>query len=249
MKDTLDEVDISKVGALLADPARAAMSVALCGEYALPASELAERAGISASTTSIHLAKLMEAGWVELEQHGRHHYYRLTSPQIAKLLEQAMSVVPARTALKPHSERTHQHDQHGDLRPARTCYDHLAGKLGVALTDALVQQGVLEVADKDFILTGQGKVVLQDLGVDVVAAARQRRAFARRCLDWTERRDHLGGALGAAICTIWWEQGWVQRQEQTRALCVTLSGEAQLQSWGVTWILEGRDARSLYWRQ
>src|SRR2546421_1417256 len=237
MKDILDKFDISKVGALLADPARAAIIVALCGEHALPASELAERAGISASTTSIHLTKLMEAGWIELEQHGRHHYYRLSSPQIMKLLEQAMSVVPARTALKPESEPMHPHHRRGDLRLARTCYGHLAGKLGVALTDALIQQGVLEATGKDFILTDQGKVVLWDLGVDVAAAARQRRAFARRCLDWTERRDHLGGALGAAICTTWLEQGWVQRQEQSRALCVTLLGEAQLQSWGITWAL------------
>lgn len=246
MKDTLDELNISKVGALLADPARAAIIVALCGEHALPASELAERAGISASTTSIHLAKLMEARWVELEQRGRHHYYRLTSPQIAKLLEQAMSVGSGRTVLRPDSERTDQHNRHGDLRPARTCYDHLAGKFGMALTDALVQQRVLEVADKDFILTGQGKVVLQDLGVDVAAAARHRRAFARRCLDWTERRDHLGGALGAAICTTWIEQGWVQRREQSRALHLTLAGASQLRKWGIVWTFEGHDARSLY---
>jgi len=235
MKDILDKVDISKVGALLADPARAAIIVALCGEHALPASELAERAGISASTTSTHLTKLMEAGWVELEQHGRHHYYRLTSPQVAKLLEQAMSVAPARSALKPESEHTHHQHQHGDLRLARTCYDHLAGKLGAALTDTLVQQGVLEVAGKDFTLTGHSHAMLKDLGVDVAVAAKQRRAFARRCLDWTERRDHLGGALGAAICATWLEHSWVQRQEQSRALCVTPVGEAQLQSWGITW--------------
>ena len=235
MKDILDKFDISKVGALLADPARAAIIVALCGEHALPASELAECAGISASTTSIHLTKLMEAGWVELEQHGRHHYYRLSSPQITKLLEQAMSVVPARTALKPESERTHPQHRRGDLRLARTCYDHLAGKLGVALTDALIQQGLLEAAGKDFILTSHSHAMLKDLGVDVGVAAKQRRAFARRCLDWTERRDHLGGALGAAISATWLEQGWVQRQEQSRALCVTPIGEAQLQNWGITW--------------
>jgi len=241
VKDTLDmnEVDISKVGALLADAARAAIIVALCEEHALPASELAERAGISVSTTSIHLAKLMEAGWVELEQYGRHHYYRLTSPQIAKLLEQAMSVAPTKSALKLESERTHH--QHDDLRLARTCYDHLAGKLGVALTDALMQQDVLKVIDKDFTLTGRGEVMLQDLGVDLAVAARQRRAFARRCLDWTERRDHLGGALGAAICSTWIEQGWVQRQEQNRALHLTSVGEVQLRNWGITWTLEGRE--------
>lgn len=241
MKDILDKFDISKVGALLADPARAAIIVALCGEHALPASELAECAGISASTTSIHLTKLMDAGWIELEQHGRHHYYRLSSPQITKLLEQAMSVVPARTALKPEAEPTHPQHRRCDLRLARTCYDHLAGKLGVALTDALIQQGLLEAAGKDFILTSHSHAMLKDLGVDVAVAAKQRRAFARRCLDWTERRDHLGGALGAAICTTWLEHGWVQRQEQSRALCVTPLGEVQLRNWGITWALEGRE--------
>src|SRR5947209_1804120 len=235
MKDILDKFDISKVGALLADPARAAIIVALCGEHALPASELAECVGISASTTIIHLTKLMDAGWIELEQHGRHHYYRLSSPQITKLLEQAMSVVPARAALKPEAEPTHPQHRRCDLRLARTCYDHLAGKLGVALTDALIQQGLLEAAGKDFILTSHSHAMLKDLGVDVAVAAKQRRAFARRCVDWTERRDHLGGALGAAICTTWVEHGWVQRQEQSRALCVTSVGEVQLLNWGITW--------------
>lgn len=229
----MNEVDISKVGALLADPARAAIIVALCGGPALPASELAERAGISASTTSIHLARLSEAGWIELEQHGRHHYYRLTSPQITSLLEQAMSIAPAKTSLQ--TEPAYMHHQHDNLRLARTCYDHLAGKLGVALTDALMQQGALEIVDKDFYLTNQGKVILQDLGVDITAAARQRRAFARCCLDWTEQREHLGGALGATICGAWLEQGWVQRQDKTRALQVTSLGASKLPNWGINW--------------
>src|SRR5437660_12596375 len=105
----------------------------------------------------------MEAGWIELEQHGRHHYYRLSSPQITKLLEQAMSVVPARTALKPESEPTHPQHRRCDLRLARTCYDHQVGKLGVALTDTLVQHGVLEAVVNDFILTAHSHAMLKDL--------------------------------------------------------------------------------------
>jgi DNA-binding transcriptional ArsR family regulator len=231
--EDINEVDISKVGALLADPARAAIVIALCGEVALPAGELAERARIRASTASIHLAKLVEAGWVKLEQYGRQHYYRLTSPRIQNLLEQAMALAPAKSSLQTGPERLPY--QHDDLRLARTCYDHLAGKLGVALTDALRQQGALEVVDKDFYLTGHGKMLLQELGVDVPAAAKQRRAFARCCLDWTERREHLGGALGAAICGAWLEQGWVQRQDQTRALHVTPLGVSRLPDWGIAW--------------
>lgn len=232
----LNTTEISKVGALLADSARTAIIVALCEETALPAGELAERASISPSTTSIHLARLMDAGWVSLEQHGRHHYYRLASPQLKQLLKQAMSAAShsslhiAQTQQTPTSTQ-HPHDS---LRLARTCYDHLAGKLGVSLTDALLKQGALEVAEKDFKLTAKGSILLQNLGVDVTAASKQRRAFAHRCLDWTERRDHLGGALGAAICAKWLEQGWVQRQDNGRALLITSIGEALLHAWGIT---------------
>lgn len=247
----LNTTEISKVGALLADAARTAIIVALCEENALPAGELAERASISPSTTSIHLARLMDAGWVSLEQHGRHHYYRLASPQLKQLLKQAMSAAShashsslhitqieqaqASTQLPqtPASPQRAQHP-HDSLRLARTCYDHLAGKLGVSLTDALLKQGALEVAEKDFKLTSKGSILLQNLGVDVTTASKQRRAFAHRCLDWTERRDHLGGALGAAICAKWLEQGWVQRQDNGRALLITSTGEAQLPAWGIT---------------
>lgn len=261
----LNTTEISKVGALLADSARTAIIVALCKETALPAGELAERASISPSTTSIHLAKLMDAGWVSLEQHGRHHYYRLASPQLKQLLKQAMSAAPQasqhiaqlpqtpdsaqdtmqtqqapaetqQTAQFPQTPAFHQraHHTHDSLHLARTCYDHLAGKLGVALTDALLTQGALAVADKDFKLTAKGSILLQNLGIDVAVASKQRRAFALRCLDWTERCNHLGGALGAAICAQWLEQGWVQRQDNSRALLITSTGEAQLPTWGIT---------------
>ena len=261
----LNTTEISKVGALLADSARTAIIVALCEETALPAGELAERASISPSTTSIHLAKLMDAGWISLEQHGRHHYYRLASPQLKQLLKQAMSAAPhaslhiaqieqtpvsaqdtmqtqrtladtQQTAQLPQPPASPQRAQHphDSLRLARTCYDHLAGKLGVALTDALLKQGALEIAEKDFKLTAKGSILLQNLGVDVITASKQRRAFAHRCLDWTERHDHLGGALGAAICAKWLEQGWVQRQDNGRALLITSTGEAQLPTWGIT---------------
>jgi DNA-binding transcriptional ArsR family regulator len=251
----LNTTEISKVGALLADSARTAIIIALCEETALPAGELAERASISPSTTSIHLARLMDAGWISLEQHGRHHYYRLASPQLKQLLKQAMSAAPhashnsqhiakiqqtplsaqhpAQFPQTPASPQRTQHP-HDSLRLARTCYDHLAGKLGVSLTDALLKQDALEVSEKDFKLTAKGSILLQNLGVDVTTASKQRRAFAHRCLDWTERRDHLGGALGAAICAKWLEQGWVQRQDNSRALLITSTGEAQLPTWGIT---------------
>nr|HET6901826.1 helix-turn-helix transcriptional regulator [Ktedonobacteraceae bacterium] len=238
MKDNTDEppamseVDISRVGALLADSARAAMLVALRGDRAFSAGELAQCAGISASTASIHLTRLTDAGWVTVEQCGRHRYYRLASPRVAKLLEQSMSVASLCTASHPITGRErHEQPQHHELRLARTCYDHLAGELGVALTDALVRNGVVELADKDYTLTARGKALLVGWGVDVAAALGQRRAFARRCLDWTERRDHLGGALGATICSTWLAHGWVQRHEHGRALLITQQGMEQLQVW------------------
>jgi len=226
---------ISRVGALLADATRAAMLVALCRDSALPAGELAERAGISASTTSIHLTKLLEAGWITVEQYGRHRYYRLASPQVATLLAQTMSLASlCPTANETPERERHTQVAHPKLRQARTCYDHLAGELGVALTEALLRQRVLEIAAKDYVLTEQGKVILADWGVDVKIAQGQRRAFARRCLDWTERRDHLGGALGATICNTWLEHDWVKRAEQGRALELTTQGKEQLRRWGVT---------------
>lgn len=237
----LHEIDISRVGALLADPARAAILMALCGNTALPATELAARARITASTASIHLTKLMEAGWITVEHCGRHRYYRLASPQVTALLGQTMSVASLGSIShnKPEHERSQKAQQasHNELCQARTCYDHLAGELGVALTEALVRQHILNIEEKDYVLTEQGKTLLAAWGVNVNVANGQRRAFARRCLDWTERRDHLGGSLGATICSAWLDRGWVQRQEGSRALFITPDGIEQLRVWGVAWSL------------
>ncbi len=230
----MSEVDISKVGALLADSACAAMLLALRGDKVFPAGVLAQCAGITASTASIHLTRLTDAGWITVEQCGRHRYYRLASAQVATLLEQANIVAALHVASHVLTERErHQQPQYHELCLARTCYDHLAGELGVALTDALVRNGVVELADKDYTLTEHGEALLIERGVDVAMAQRQRRTFARRCLDWTERRDHLGGALGATICRTWLANGWVQHHEQGRALVITQPGMARLKEWGV----------------
>lgn len=228
------EISISKVGSLLADTARAAMLMALVGEeQSLPASELAERAKVGTSTASIHLGKLLEAGWVAVEQSGRHRYYRLASPRVAHVLREVASIAPDQ---EPRLLKPDQALHHADLRPARTCYDHLAGRLGVEITEALVRQGALQTKEKDFQLSSEGIELLQERGLDLVPVLKQRRAFARRCQDWTERRDHLGGALGAAICQLWLNQGWVERQPTSRALLLTPSGIAQLSAWDIHWL-------------
>lgn len=228
------ETSISKVGALLSDFTRAAMLMALVkSEQPLPASELAECAQITASTTSIHLAKLLEAGWISVEQSGRCRYYRLASPRIANVLREIASIAPGQNGQliqQDHSPR------HSDLRPARTCYDHLAGRLGVEITEALIRQGVLQTREKDFQLTNEGIEILQGRGLDLVPVLKQRRAFALRCQDWTERRDHLGGALGAAICRLWLDHHWVEHQEGSRALRLTSAGIAQLLEWDISWL-------------
>ncbi len=225
-------VDLSVVGALLADPARAAILAALLGGVAVPAGELAHVASVTPSTTSIHLAKLLDAGWVTVERRGRHRYYRLGSAEIATVLEQIAWIAPP---IPVQSLRGRQ--QTDALRLARSCYDHLAGQVGVALTDALVSRDALRVEGSDFALTPEGAAFLRARGVDVPPVT-GRRAFARRCLDWSERRDHLAGALGAAVFAAWETQGWVERRESGRALRLTPAGVAQLPVWDVTWPLE-----------
>ena len=228
MRDTAHGVDLSAIGALLGNPARATMLVALSGGVALPASELAQAAGVTPSTASTHLAMLLACGWVAVEQRGRHRYYRLGSAEVATVLEQIAWVAPP---IQVRSLRGR--DQTDALRLVRSCYDHMAGRVSVALTDALVALEVLRVEGSDFALTAAGATFLRERGVDVPAAT-ERPAFARRCLDWSERRDHLAGALGAAVFTAWEAQGWVARRERGRALRLTSAGIAQLPAWGVS---------------
>lgn len=221
--------DVSVVGSLLAEPARAAMLTALWGGVALPASELAMRAGITPSTASTHLNRLLDAGWITVERRGRHRYFRLASSDIAQMLESIAGVAP----LAPvRSLNAHQATQ--SLRIARSCYDHLAGELGVALTDALLAQGILTNDGTTVHISTHGTIFLQAHGV-ILPPPTSRRTYARFCLDWSERRDHLAGALGASLLTAWIDQRWVERTAQSRALRLTPSGIEQLAVWGVQW--------------
>jgi len=231
---SVQDIDISAVGALLADPARAAILLALLGGTALPASDLAQRAGITPSTASTHLARLLKAEWVAVERRGRQRHYRLASPRVAALLEQVACLAPR---VPVRSLRGQQ--RAAALRLARSCYDHLAGQLGVALTEALLRQDVLRVEGSDFALTPEGAAFLRERGVDLPAAAARRRVFARRCLDWSERRDHLAGAVGVAVFAHWEAQGWIARHDHSRAVALTPQGRAQLPAWGVAWPIDG----------
>jgi DNA-binding transcriptional ArsR family regulator len=214
------DVDIATPAALLGDPTRAAFMLALSEGQSLPPSELARRAGVTASTASIQLAKLVDGGLLSVERHGRHRYYSLGDPAIAAAIESLAVIAPQRPARSLKQVRIGS-----ELQAARTCYDHLAGALGVAVLEALLAKRLL---NGELEPTKLGARHLARLGVDVAEVARGRRAFARRCLDWSERRHHLAGALGAALASRYFELGWVERTKASRAIRVTTKGRRAL---------------------
>jgi DNA-binding transcriptional ArsR family regulator len=215
----LADAAIAPVAALVADGTRAAMLQALGDGRALPAWELAAEGGVKAPTASAHLAKLVDGGLLAVERHGRHAVYRLASPQVGRLLEALATLAPAAA---PGTFREARHGR--DLRLARSCYDHLAGRLGVVVSDALVRTGMLRLRGASYVLTARGERALRRLGVDPDAARTARRAFARPCLDWSERRPHLAGALGQALLARFLANDWLARRRTGRSLLVTERG-------------------------
>jgi DNA-binding transcriptional ArsR family regulator len=216
------EAEIAAPAALIGDETRSTFLTALVDGSSLPASDLAARAGVSASTASVQLAKLVEGGLVEVERNGRHSYYRLANQEIAKAMEALAAIAPRRAATSRKHARVGS-----DLRAARTCYDHLAGKLGVALLESLQRQDLLT---DELEVTPQGADRFARLGIEVDKLARGRRPLTRPCLDWTERRHHLAGALGAAFTTSFLERGWIERLPGSRAVRVTETGRRALAS-------------------
>ncbi|MFO1060516.1 MAG: helix-turn-helix transcriptional regulator [Dongiaceae bacterium] len=212
------------VAALAGDPARAAMLHALMDGRALTASELARVAGVTPQTASGHLARLGGAGLLAVARQGRHRYHRLAAPSVARMLESIMQVA---AELDPPQRRLAVGPRDAALRRARTCYDHLAGRLGVALADALVEAGHVELAGDAGLLTESGRALLDGIGLDTapLLARRSGRVLCRPCLDWSERRPHLAGALGAALCAHSLARGWVRRLDGTRAVAITPAGE------------------------
>lgn len=213
------EADIAGVAAAIGHPARGRMLTAMLGGRALPATDLARVARISRSTASAHLAQLTRAGLVEVERQGRHRYHRLASEQVAQVIEDLAVIAPDEPirSLRDDTRKT-------ALRAARSCYDHLAGVVGVALADRLCELGALEPAS----LALADPRPFTALDVDVAALGRGRRPVTRRCIDWTERRPHLAGELGAAVLTGLLDRAWVVRHAGGRALKVTPRGAAAL---------------------
>jgi DNA-binding transcriptional ArsR family regulator len=232
------DADVAAVAGLLADPARARMLDTLLAGGALPAGELARHAGVTPQTASAHLRRLLGGGLLAVEAQGRHRYYRLAGPAVAEAIEALALIAP------PLPVRSLRQSQRAELlRFARTCYDHLAGVVGVALADSLLRAGALRAAGgRDYEVAPEGERLLGGLGVDVGELRRRRRAFARGCLDWTERTPHLSGALGAALLERLLALGWLAHGRVPRALVLTDAGRAGLAGTLACHVSPGRSA-------
>ena len=254
------DVDIVPAAALIAEPTRAAMITALLDERPLAAGELARLAGVSPATASAHLARLLNGGLIKMIKQGRHRYYHLAGPEVAAAME-ALAHLSATTPVQVRSLRESR--DAAALAEARTCYDHLAGRAGVALLEAMLDRGILapapdggqpgnagppgagatgdggwpaqegrparaapeaQIRPEAFVVTADGAAALTSFGLDIGALKRSRRRFAGACLDWTERKPHLNGALGAAMTTRLLGLGWIERGSRRRAVRVTAAG-------------------------
>jgi len=224
---------IARTARMIGEPARTAMLVELMDGRALTASELARAAGVSPPTASSHLAQLVDADLLRVTPTGRHRYYRLGAPEVARMLETIMQV--ASRADSAARERVVVGPKDAALRAARTCYDHLAGRLGVAITQRLVGDGGLVLEEEHGYLTDEGRRALARLGIDPLPAAASKpqsmRASCRPCLDWSERRFHIAGRLASHICSHCLGQRWVLRRQGSRAVDITPAGRAAMQPW------------------
>ena len=220
---------IAETAALIGDPTRATMMSALLDGRALTASELAAAARITPQTASAHLAKLTGAGLLTVARRGRQRYFRLSSPTVGDMLDGIVAVaLGQRPRQRPLSRQARA------LGAGRICYGHLAGRLSMDLTDALVAREYVVAGDEAAEITPAGARFLLEFGVDLPALRSTRRHFCRLCLDWTERRPHIAGAVGVALTGRCFDLGWIERMEQSQAVAVTASGRRGFQkSFGI----------------
>jgi DNA-binding transcriptional ArsR family regulator len=243
------DADIAKVGALVADPARARILLALDDGGALPASVLADEAGIAPSTASAHLGKLVDGKLLTVERHGRHRYFALAGKDVAELIE-ALAKVALPAPVQSLREGTRAHA----VRNARTCYDHLAGVLGTQLMASMLDRGLLtggdgafdrsaaredglsaRGSDYDYRLTARGEDELEQFGIDFAELRSRPRPMVRYCVDWSEQRHHLAGSLGAALADRMFDLRWVSRARRGRAVTVSDEGARGLEeTFGLT---------------
>jgi DNA-binding transcriptional ArsR family regulator len=219
---------LAGVARLLGEPARTRILTALLGRGAFTGKELAYFAGVTAATASSHLSRLVAGELVAMEKQGRCHYYRLKSAEVARAIEGLMTVAPP-----PPTDWPPGHRVEAALRDARMCYDHMAGRLGVSLCDMLLRRRYVVLADGGGELTDAGTRFLIGLGVDLERARGARRRYFRSCIDWTERRPHISGAVGAALAEAFLAHEWIARISDSRALTVTAGGRKKLTELGV----------------
>jgi DNA-binding transcriptional ArsR family regulator len=223
---------IARLAQLLGEPARASMLLALMDGRALTANELATAGGVAAPTASRHLSQLVDAGLLTLARQGRHRYHRLASREVAQALEGLMQLA-AHQASEP-SPTVHTGPKNASLRFARRCYDHVAGQLGVAITERLLDDGAIVFDDDAGAWTDRLAPALRGLGIEMAddpPLPRSARPLCRPCLDWSERRPHVAGRLGALLCTHCIDRGWLRRDAQSRALLLTPPGTLALREW------------------
>ena len=218
------DADIASVAALLADPTRATMLFALSDGRAFTASELAKRASVTASTASEHLNRLLDASLLTVEKQGRNRFYRLADPAIVEIMENLARLAP-QTKVRTLSES----ERAKAIQRARMCYNHLAGRLGVLLTDALVEKQVLRPVDAGYIVEDQGVAWLEDFGIAGGPLKRRGLLFVPWHIDWSERRHHTAGSLGAALARRLFELKWIERQANSRAVRLVPGGQAEIE--------------------
>ena len=217
------DADLAAVGALLSDRTRATILLTLLNGGMTSASALAGRADVSRPLASAHLRKLTEGGLITVEPHGRHRFYRLSSQRVADALESLILLSPATaiTSLRGSKESI-------GLQRGRLCYDHLAGRLGVALTQRMMESGFLEKNDGDYEVTAAGATAFEGLGIDLATLRAQERPLSRACLDWSEKDHHLAGSLGAALTNELFQLDWLEEREASRIVMVTKVGKKSL---------------------
>ena len=216
--------DISHLAALIGDPARANMLTALMSGKALTVSELAEESGVTIQTASSHLSKLNEGGLLRLRRQGRYKYFALASDEVARVLEGLMGLAAGAGHLR---KRVGPKD--AELRKARVCYNHLAGDMGTRLFDSLMAKGHLTFNGEDLTLTNIGSDFAENFGIDLDALRARRSPLCRECLDWSERRSHLAGSLGRAFLSKFEELAWANRDQKTRVVTFSKSGEREFE--------------------
>lgn len=213
--------EISRISTIIGDPVRSVILWTLLDNRAYTAIELANVVETSPQNISIHLSKLVNADLLTVESQGRHKYYKLLNPEIAGVIEGIANLVPKERQKKVT-------DNNSGIKYCRTCYDHLAGKIGVEITAKLIDEKYIVLDNKAFLVTEEGKNFFNNLGIDLEALKKQKRIFAKPCLDWSERKHHLSGSLAAALLNKMFEMDWIRRIDNSRAVSITANGQKAL---------------------